>query len=334
MGIMKTILSAFIVLTFAFITYAGELENAREAKGKTVIKCSPDGKNGGLILLRAIDQLKRGSELIILPGSYDSTINIDEDRVIISGDGSGKKANVSINLTGKDCIVRNLWANNVTAVNDCIVVDSIISDFSTGYSGKGKVKSAMYNTGLCSINTDYRDIRMKIENCTFISEGTILDCEQNTRWTITNSIFYSNQSVFRFDGYGRKKAKLSLKDNLIFGKTALGIKEYVDSGSDKSSASSLKELKKLASVTLKGKNIVEKPEFAEPVTFIGDHAFYSWRMSPKYLMQKPDSPGKGKGIDINENIIFKQQKPAEVKINPPNNQNKQNGLGGVPVLPK
>lgn len=43
-----------------------------------------------------------------MPEDYDSSIKIDADRVIISGDGSGSKCDVNLILNGKGCIVKNL----------------------------------------------------------------------------------------------------------------------------------------------------------------------------------------------------------------------------------
>lgn len=320
---MKHIFITALLCSFVINVSAGDLANARKAKGKNVVKCSPEGNNGGLIPLKALGQVKRGTELILLPGNYDSSIKIDADRVIISGDGSGSKARVSIILNGKGCIIKNLWAHRITANRDTIIVDSIIDSFYSGYIDKGKTSHGIYNSGLGPINVEYRDTKVKLENCTVVSGYDALDCEQFSKWTINNCILYSNRAVFEFDGYGNKKCRLALRDNLIFGKGGLGVKNYTNSKSEISQASTFKDLKKMGNVTFLGKNIIEQPIFVKSVNDFGRRAVavgagrvitssssYEY-LTPDHFRLAANSPGQGKGIVIAENFFFKKKKVTE-----------------------
>lgn len=323
---MKLLVLTLAIFTLTFCLAAGELETVRKTQGKTVIKCSPNGENGGLMPIKALGALKRGSTLMLLPGDYDSEIVVAADKVIITSDQTGK-CHASIQIKGKGCIVKDIWIHSINADGDAIVVDSIIDRFYSGYQEKNKLSHSLYNTCVGQIRCGYRDTKIKLQNCTVVSNYEALDCEQFSKWSIENCILFSNKTVFAFDGYGNKKCKLSLRDNVIFGKTSIGQKDYTNSKSEIPQALNLKDLKKMGSITLLGNNTVEQPQFVsnlEPVEVevIGRGMGrirtieVMDQLTPDHFRLKPGSPGEGKGVNIKEHPYFKTKEPEQAAAVP------------------
>ena len=200
---MKKLCVCLSILVFGLSLSAGELENARKAKGKTVIKCSPDGKNGGLIPIKALSQLKKGMTLMLLPGEYESEIIISPNKVIITSDQTGK-CDVSIQIKGKGCIVKNIWIHGIEADGDTIVVDSILDRFRSGSQERRKLSHALYNTGIGRMRCGYRDTKFKLKNCTVVCNEAAIEGEQFSKWSFEKCILFSNETVFRIDGWGNK----------------------------------------------------------------------------------------------------------------------------------
>lgn len=336
---MRTLLLVVLIIYLPGILSADELETARKATGTSIVKCSPDGENGGLIPLKALASLKKGMTLMLLPGNYDSEIIVATDKIILTSDQTGK-CHASVQIKAKDCIVKDIWIHSINADGDVIVVDSILDTFYSGDQERKKLSHSLYNTCLGQIRCGYTDTKLKLQNCTVVSNQDALDCEQFSKWTIENCILFSNQAVFRFDGYGNKKCKMSLRDNLIFGKTGIGKKEYTNSKSELPQALNLKDLKRMGSITLLGTNTVEQPEFVtklEPVEVevigIRDRGMRRMevmdQLKPDNFRLKPGSPGEGKGVNFAENPYFKENAPKAATPTPPKEltpeeQNKKN----------
>jgi len=303
---MKTTCLIFIMLTCSLCLYGGAVENARNAKGTTVIKCSPNGANGGQIPLKALNGLKKGMTLMLLPGQYESDIVVVADKIIITSNQTGK-CEVSVKIKGNGCIVKDIWLHSINADGNTIVVDSIMDRFRSGERPKRKLDHFLYNTCIGRIRTSWRDTKFKLQNCTVVSTYDAIDCGQFSKWDIENCILYSTGTVFRFEGYGNKKCKLALRDNLIFGKTSIGKKDYTNSKSELNQALNLKDLKKMGRVALLGKNIIEQPVFVQKITQDEDAKWHSDNLKPDAFKLTPDSPGQGKGVVIAEHPYFKKK---------------------------
>jgi hypothetical protein len=330
--------SFFLLALFAWATnlLSGtidtELKKAREIVSKETIKCSAEEGNADAPSpLFALKKLKKGSELVFLPGNYGE-VSINQDGIIISGDGTGF-VDIQLKINGKKCIVRNLWANSLLIGTDTTVVDSVIGwlsiDTASSYDSHQNIKVSIYNTAFCNLATGYDDrANVDIKNCTAIkagfyrqsltgqvgfrrwdcgmeNSGSVIECDPFSNITIINSILVSPSHIFNFDkSYHNDKAKLSLKNNIIYGKNGLaimGCDSRAGTAKDKTGTVALefKEMKKMGSVSISSDNMMEIPKFKSnnSNTGISDLSIF---------VPTDDYQTKGRGIIIDENPYFKE----------------------------
>ena len=297
---VKLFLHLVLFVGFSFSLSAGtiinEVKKARSTTSKSIIKCSPDGKDGGFTPLKALSMLKDGMTLFIMPGIYSNTIEVFNDKVIITSDAKGK-CSATVKLSGRDCIVKNIYLSYLYSKRDIVVVDSLISYFSCGSwsSNKSeKVDVYIYNTGLSALTSSSSNSTI-VDMMHCVVNGPI-DCNSNMRLSISDSVLTSATSLFNFSNYDNRKGKVTIKDSLFSAKGGLGKVVYSESSRRTyAPATTLKDLKKLWNITLSGENIVKQPEF----------------ISGSLFFQQDSSPGKGKGL-IPEEHLFKPVKPKKV----------------------
>ena len=125
---MKKLLCILGVFGVSFSFFSGVLSNARKVKPSRTIICSSDGEGGGVAVIKALSELKKGMGLKLLPGDYESEIRITQDKIIITGDPT-KPCNVMLKIYGKGCVVKNLWVRKLSASNSVVILDSLIDFF-------------------------------------------------------------------------------------------------------------------------------------------------------------------------------------------------------------
>ena len=287
-----------------------EVEKARSATSKTVIKCSPDGENGGMTPLKALSMLKDGMTLLLLPGVYSDEIEIFNDKVIITSDAK-EKCNVTVKVSGRDCIVKDIYLSNLSSKRDIVVVDSLILSFSCGAwsSNKSeKVDVYIYNTGLTRLtSSSSNNTIVEMKNC--VVNGSV-DCNSNMRLIISESVLTSGALLFRFSNYDNKKGKITIKDSLLSARGGLGKIVYSGLSRKKNRrmrATTLKELKRLWNITLSGKNIVAQPKF----------------ISGSRFFQQDSSPGEGRGLIPEEHPLKPEKRKRVVEIATPDTDEKK-----------
>jgi len=280
-------------------TIKGEVEKAREIKDRKVIKCTPDGKNGGLLPIKAVSLLEDGMTLLLMPGTYSETIEIFKNKIILKSEGNGA-CYATVKLSGRDCIVKNINLSKLYSTRDIVVIDSLISYFSCGYwnsKNNEKVDVYIYNTGLgalSSISTKNTIVEMK--NC--VINGSIT-CNSNLRITIENSILNSSATLFCFYNYENKKGRIALKNNQLFTKSKLGKFVYSVSASKRDAVIfTMKDLKRFWGVVLSGENIIEEPKFLP---------------GNSYFVELSDTT-KGKGLIVEEHPFKPESKEKDVVI--------------------
>ena len=318
-----------LAFTFSVTAFAASIDtkakSARVYTGKKhVVKCGPDAVGDVLLPIQASSALKNGSTLILMPGNYEGVLQITANKVLITGDDSGKKCDVDLKISGRDCIVRDVWIDDLSSNRNTVVVDAIIARLRTDQERdkKTKIEQYIFNSCLSAIDSGWgsASIRIAMKNCTLVSEwgGEMcpIECNPNIRLTIINSVIYSPSMVFRFpDCTGRAKSKLVLDGCILFGKSGLGKVGWRESSSKKKIALNLKQLKKLASIKLKKGTKMEMPKFMKKTRFSeGGHCRYE-RMSPLSFILTPKSPGQGKGVDPKTHpILAKALKNENLKI--------------------
>ncbi|OGV55884.1 MAG: hypothetical protein A2017_03735 [Lentisphaerae bacterium GWF2_44_16] len=311
----------FVLYLFAFnrSAYSDEIDNAvqkaRTAQGTIVIKCSPGGTVEGTVSLEdGLKNLKSGMSLYLFPENYNpkELVILEQDNIIIEGDGSGSECYLPLIVYGKDCIVRNIHLRSLEA-GDITVVDSKIWRLLITNGGK-RVKAVIFNSCMrgLSIYADKSEIMLR--------ESTILNSREPTEtanaeqaWRYGTSIhhdFYYNMVSFGniatkgevffekciiYSGSGifgtcvkGKSLELTLEENLIFFKKAL-----ISTGKDKMFVA-LKELGDFFKVRLKGNNILKEPVFKKAL----DTKSY-WQLYTNNLTLTDTSPGYGKGLGAN-----------------------------------
>ncbi len=319
----------FLILAILPCLVDAQAKKAREAKGTEVVVCSPEGKEEGSLTPReAMSKLKRGMELKLLSDSYLSEIVINEDRIIITGDPT-RYLNASIAVNGKGCIVRGLWVREISASDEVVVVDSIVTRFSSRDKDRGKQSQTFYNSGFSYIRSSYRDTRFTMENCTVIGTTSYpsIYCPSHSSWVISDSIIYSPGFVFGFYTDGKAKARISVKDSLIYGVSGFGTNSRSYGTRSGETAVELKDLKKICSFTSTGKIVVELPKFTiEPpfrvmgaVVAMDLSSSYLTMLTPQHFLLSEDSPGKGMGIIFDEHPSFAAKTPPrpETPVPPP-----------------
>jgi len=249
------------VSQLASATIQGEVKKAREIKDKTVIKCTPDGKNGGVVPLKAVQLLKDGMTLLLMPGDYQEDIEIFKNKIILKSEGIGK-CSATVKMFGRDCIVKNINLSELYSRRDIVVIDSIISYFSCGSwksNNNEKVDVYIYNTGLNCLSCEgENNTVVEMKNC--LVDGS-LECNSNLHLNIENSILKSNRTLFVFSDYDNRKGRVTLKNNLLFTTHKLGKIEYSESPKKQGAiALTIKELKRLWSIILSGENIMKEAE--------------------------------------------------------------------------
>ena len=316
---MKTKLLICISLIFALSAVAGPEKSLRKLKGTKEIICSPEGENGGMAPVKALAALKKGMTLRLLPGSYPAEISISKDKIIVIGDDPTRTCEVNLTIYGKGCLVKNIWISQLTAYDNLKVIDSLVERFDSRDKRKTKMNHFLYNTGLAYIGTSYRDTSFTINRCTIIGDTyPPIRSDAFSKWNISNSILFSHTFVFGVDIDGHKKAKLGLKNNVVYGKSGLATLTFdCDVKGGKSQAITPKELKRMVKLT-NTKNIFEKPIFKKPTEAakivrvgrrcrVSSSSCFSY-LRPSNFFLAPDSPGQGKGIITDQNPCFKAKK--------------------------
>jgi hypothetical protein len=302
--------SLFILSISCISATTGTYDTLRTKTGSAVIKCSPDGKaEGSLSPGEAIRSLKKGSVLHLLPGSYDSSLSIDIDGLIIEGE-PGKHCDVRLSLKGKKNIVRNLWASQIECETDITIIDSVIGYYTCENNDK-KMEQDFYNSCFGSITIySYKDNKLSFTKCNVVSENShaIYFSWGDGNISFTNCILYGKNTLFSLperDKGNDQGVRISLENTLLYGEVALAdgsTKNGVNNwGGKEEKALDLKGLKKLAKqMTSKGDVISEKPVFKKELQR-REFDYSGGYLDLKKFILDDKSPGKNKNIGANLN---------------------------------
>lgn len=314
--------SILVLVSFAFVfssldvtaaNISSIVQKARTQKGSKTIICSPGGEKEGTVSLEeGMKELRSGMVLHLLPGYYNpkELIMIDQNNVIIEGDGSGGECHLPMVIYGKDCIVRNIHLRWLEA-GDITVVDTKAWNITITNGGK-KIEAVIFNSIArnLSIYADKSDIT--------ISESSILQSylpkeggEVDAAWRYNTSIHGSYYTIVGF-GNMEKKGSLTFEKCILYSNSGLFsvptnsklIDITLDSNiisfkkalamTKEKTVNDLKDLKDFFGVKLKGDNIVKEPIFLKTPD-IKSH----WQLNTDTLTLKDGSPGYGKGIGAN-----------------------------------
>lgn len=296
---MVAALPFFGAISALGVTIESKVKLARDYKPSgPVLKCGPEASGDILSVNQLIPQIKMGCTIILTPGHYKIPLQITEGKVLITGDGSGKKCDIDIRVLGRDCVVRNVWIDDLRADRDIIVVDSIIGDLATAYNRERNYSKNqyIYNSCLEAVNMLYytsKDMKVFLKKCVVVGiSGPAVSCGENVRLAISDSVIVSRDIPFRFSSsymYGKRKGKLTLDNCAIYGVNGLG---KIDHEIGKQ-AFTLKELKRLANVAFKN-TAQAKPLFQNNFLDSKDRLYCT---TPKMFIQTEDSPAKEKGPD-------------------------------------
>nr|HPN85178.1 hypothetical protein [Victivallales bacterium] len=300
----------------------------------------------------AMPKLKRGMELVLLGGNYGHEILITEDGIIISSEGD-EQVIAPLRIKSKSCIVRNYYGSSIHTDNDLIIVNSVFIGVRLSAEKKKKTTVSIYNSAFTSLMDSGMDAsfvyygndaegEFRIRNCNMVggSYETLVRCYPPIPVSIENSILFSGAYVFKMSSYQKEKAKLTLKDNIMFGKNGIGV-----SNSGKNQDAPIydpKELKKIGSVTLYGKNDVVQLKFEGGIDRFSP--FSGSNLSENILKFIPKNPeAEGKGVIADKNPFFKKAlenpPPSEEKSKQQilplrkKRSNSQKNTEGTPALP-
>ena len=313
--ILSFMLFVFLAMQLPATTIDSEVAKARAAEGKAVVRCSPDGKNGGLPPAKAVSKLKDGMTLLLMPGKYSSSIEIFSNKIIVTSD-SRKLCRATVKLSGRDCVVKNIRLDHLYTKRDTVLVDSIVSFYSCGYwnSKKSeKVDVFIYNTGVGEFScSSFNNTIVDMKNC--VINGAI-ECNSCLRLNIEDSILYSKNTLFQFSNYENRQGRVTLKNNLLYAVNGLGKIVYSESvRKGLTVAATLNNLKRLWNIVLSGNNRVQAPKFLK-----NNHYF-----------QAASSPGEGVGLIVDEHPLRPVATDEKVADRP---KTKKTSPSGKPVKP-
>jgi hypothetical protein len=183
----------------------------------------------------------------------------------------------------------------------------------------------------------------------------------NLRITIANSVMASKKIVVNIrKSYftRRNKGKLTLDNCDVYGAFGLGQLSYYP----EKVAFTFKELKRLATVSIKGETIIKKPSFVIDALDPDKKYYY---IKPRMFIPAGDSPKKDRGIDVDTHPILskylsplpqppakpvhtqppvkpkpptrppeKPKTPVKPKVPPKSTEKNDSGLGGIPDAPE
>jgi hypothetical protein len=247
--------------------YDVQAARARAATGNQLIKCSPDGGSDTISVAEAVRLLKPGDTLQLHPGRYESPLIISHDKVIIEG-GTRGYCEVKIELSGKNCVIRNLWANHLELVRSAIIVDSIFNFIRTSYD-RAKIECVLYNSCCRAIYVCDARNTIVLVGCTVLQSANrcfALGSYEFGEYKIRDSIVYAKYMAIRLRG----NPKLEIERSLFFGDEGVAKEENIRSKHRGAVARDLASLKKLAKCRIKGECLVEKPAFRRPSTIAAD----------------------------------------------------------------
>lgn len=253
--------SFFVLFTFyGYFVFASAseaektLKSFRTKTGTVVIKCGPESKDDIKSLPEALSLLKKGSILQISPGNYTAReLTIAVDGVIIEGE-RGKFCDISINITSKGCLVRNIWLRRLTHKDDLTIIDSVINNYVLDTDCKADVLIA--NSCFRYFYIYHYNKKVQLLNCTICSPNGIYLYGGAIK--IEKSIVYSLDTAFKISSYN--KVKLTIVDSLIYGAGALG----ADTARNKVVVD-LKNFKDICNFTKKGNILTVKPLFESDI---------------------------------------------------------------------
>jgi hypothetical protein len=252
-------------------------KKAVETKAKDILTCSADGRNGTLLPAHALAKLKKGMEIVFLPDNYGEIV-LEENTIIISSEGDGPVCG-HLAIKGKNCIVRNFCGQSLSIEKDAVIVNSILRHIQTSnLEPRKKMSLIVYNSAINDICLAYENIEINMRNCIIKlpynvppqelrgapCQTGLLRCTPGSDLLIENSILFSDNYVFTFEkSWNNEKGKLTLKDNILFGKNGLGVLTNNHDPKKKGGtvALSVKDLKRLWSVAIQGENNVTQIEF-------------------------------------------------------------------------
>jgi hypothetical protein len=285
--------------------YDVQAAKARAATGSLVVKCSPGGGGDTVSVAEALRLLKPGCVLQLYPGHYDSALIISTDKVIIEGGTPRGYCEATIELSGKNCIIRNLWANQLELNRDAIVVDSVFNYVQTSYD-QAKTECVLYNSCCRAIYLgDNRNTLAIIGSTVRQSAGS---CFAIASWRggtfkFRDSVISAKHIAFRIAG----NPKIEIDNCLIFGDAGLAKEDTFNAKKKGAVAMDLAGFKKLAKCRAKGELIADLPKFKRPSRFSHDIGYSDlngrrsyWTDSseeaPDFYLLADDSPGKNRGL--------------------------------------
>jgi hypothetical protein len=293
--------------------YDNEAAKARAINSGTVIKCSPNGGDGTVAAAEALRALKPGTILQLHPGTYESALVIGTDKVIIEGGSPGGYCEAKIELSGKDCVIRNLWANHLELSSNAVVVDSVFNYVCTPET-QAKADCILYNSCCRAIFLGNERNSLAIIDSTVLQDANscfAIASRKTGTFRLRNSIVYAKYIAFRI----ANNPKLEIENSLIFGNAGLAKEDTYNARKKGATAMDLASFKKLSKCRAKGENLSEKPVFKRPSEksaangLLGYYDLNGRQMSwqenseeaPDFYLLADNSPLITKGIGANLN---------------------------------
>lgn len=308
---------------------AAKLRTHLGSSGK-ILKCSPEGGNGYMSPLEAFSKAKRGDTIRFAPGSYSGAIDINVDKLVLERDNDAQTEDtclsLSFNVSGSDCVVRNLRILNLdirnsVSVVDCEIMNMVVS--STDPKKNGRINIANSLISSVQIYPLPNDLSAMFKNCLFYSNRR---CNDNMP-SCSDAAFYVNSSEYKMNieivkcvfvsstcmsipGTMQQMSKvgISLQDTIFSATDSIVRLNNVEDGKKGSVIRAVKEMKKLKGLTIKGRTELARAEFTDEDKIKEGSIYYRERavksFRPDYyaysLAQR--SPGRafGAGLSVTD----------------------------------
>ena len=281
------------------------IKKARVENSEPTLKCGPSESEGVITPSKLPGELKKGMTILLMPGKYEyDEIGINTDKVVITGE-PGRYCDVKVVVSGKDCVIKNLWVREIRSEGNTVFIDSIVSNFVTEKSDTAEIvfdNCCIGTTNICAPGK-----KLVYRNCTLCATEELFSANGGD-FDFGKCILYSRNLLFRLES-GGNKVKIAIANSVAFAKNNFAADRDMKMIAGKSG--DVKKSKLLCTLVMK-KVLEEKPilklEMGE-----SDKDLAGWwpgNVHPRNFVLLDDSPGKkdGFGAKLSEDGF-----PASVK---------------------
>ena len=267
------------------------IKKARAENSEPTLKCGPSESEGVVTPAKLPGELKKGMTILLLPGKYEyQEIGVSADKVVIMGE-PGRYCDVRVVVSGKDCVVKNLWVREVRTEVNPIFIDSIISRFVTEKSDTAEIVFDNCCIGPTNIYSPGK--KLVYRNCTLCGTEELFSVNGG-EFDFGKCILYSRNLLFQLRD-SASRVKIAITNSVAFAKNNFAADREMKMIAGKSGDVKKSKL----SCTLVMKKVLEEKPILRLEVGESDRDLPDWwpgNVHPRNFILLDDSPGKKDGF--------------------------------------